>query len=245
MGAAQFKTVRDALVISDSDRDWRWYDAFGPDVAKYITEFASLPVDDTTGDPSEFVNTITEAGAGDSTAVMTDEPGGALLITTAAAENDGYRMQLGGGGGGEWVQFNGPYPTVFSAKVKINDADQTDLFIGLTVTDTDALGAVTDGMYFRSVDGSATIYFVMEKDSVESATAVGTLLDDTWMRLEFYYDGDDVMVYVDDVLVATIADTDANFPDNEALRLTIEFLTGEGTANTCYVEHLRLIHIRG
>jgi hypothetical protein len=222
----------------------RWYDAFGPGVGKYLQNFNSLPADDSTTDPTEWNVTVTEVGAGVSTAVINDVAGGALIITTAANEDDGYAMQLGGPNTGESIQLNGDYPTYFGIRFQINDVDQTDCLFGLCVTDTDAIGGVTDGVFFRSVDASAVLNFVIEKDSVESITAVDTLVDATNVIAEFFYDGNNIMAYIDGVLVATIADSDASFPNDEALRLTMEFLTGEAVANTCQIDWVRLIHIR-
>jgi hypothetical protein len=237
-------TVRDALVYRSHEYPHRWYDAFGPNVAKYITSFNSLPCDDSTNDPTEYINTITEAGAGVSTAVVTDVAGGGLIITTAADEDDGYQMQLGVANSGEWASFAYAYPCYFGVEFQINDVDQTDCLFGLCVTDSDCLGGVTDGMYFRSVDGSALLYFVTEKDSVEGATAVATLSDAVDVTVEFNFDGSTVYSYINGVNTSSTANSDATFPNDELLRFTMEFLTGEAVANTCQVKWVRLIQIQ-
>lgn len=240
----ELASVHSNLVVRDSVLTHRWYDAFGPNVAKYVTSFTSLPADDTTTDPTEFVNTVVEVGAGNSTAVINDTAGGALIITTAANEDDGWSSQLGNPNTGEWVSFAAEYPTYYGVRFQINDVDQTDAFFGLAVTDTTLLGGVTDGMYFRSVDASAVLNFVLEKDSVETSTAVATMADDTDVYAEFLYDGSNLKVYIDGALVTTIADSDANFPNDELLRLSFEFLTGEAVANTCLVKEMRIIQIQ-
>jgi hypothetical protein len=51
-------TIRGALVYRSHEYPHRLYDAFGENVTKYITQFQSLPADDTTTDPTEFVNTV-------------------------------------------------------------------------------------------------------------------------------------------------------------------------------------------
>ena len=132
--ATETATVKEAIVYRSHEHTWRWYDAFGPLVAKFVTSFERLPCDDTTNDPTEFVNTITEAGAGVSTAVVDDVAGGGLVITTAANENDGYQMQLGVANSGEWVTFAYDYPCYFGIEFQINDVDQTDCLFGLSVT---------------------------------------------------------------------------------------------------------------
>lgn len=242
--AIEMVSIRDNMVFRDDLNTFRWYDAIGPHVAKYVTSFTSLPADDTTTDPTEFVATVVEVGAGTSTAVIADVAGGALAVTCAANEDDGWSMQLGNPNTGEWASFAGRFPTYYGIQLQINDVDQTDLFAGLAVTDTALLGGVTDGLYFRSVDGTAVVNFVLEQDSVETVTAVATMVDATNITLEFLYWGSNVLVYVDGVLVATIADTDANFCNDELLRLSFEFLTGEAVANTAQVNWMRLIQLQ-
>lgn len=234
--------VQKALVFRDAEYTHRWYDAIGPGVVKYLNEFATLPSDDTTGDATEWELTITEAGAGDTTHVVTDLEGGALLITCAANENDGISMQLGAAAG-ENIALTAGQSMYFGIEFAINDVDQTDCLFGATVTDTDTLGAVTDGLYFRSVDESAVLNFVTEKNSVESATAVATLVDATYIVAEFLFDGATVSAYINGGLIGSTANSAATFPDDELLRLTLEFLTGEAVANTCTIKWLRMIHL--
>lgn len=241
--AVEQTLIRSSAVFRDDVLTHRWYDAFGPHVAKYVTSFTNLPADDTTTDPTEFVNTVVEV-AGTSSAVMTDLAGGALLVSCAGNEDDGYSMQLGNANSGEWLSLAAEYPTYFGIEFALNDADQTECFFGAAVTDTALLGGVTDGIYFRSVDETAVLNFVLEQDSVESETAVATLTDGTYVTAEFLYWGSNVQVYVNGALVATIADSDANFPSDELLRLSMEVLSGEAVANTCTIKWVRLIQIQ-
>lgn len=242
--AIKTKNVHNALVLyDDATVAERWYDAFGEGITKYVTSFASLPADDSTTDPTEFAVTVVEAGAGTSSAVINDTAGGALIITTAADEDDGWSMQLGNPNLGRSVSFAGDYPCYFGIQFQINDVDQTDCLFGVCVTDTALLGGMTDGMYIRSVDATGVLNFVLEKDSVESTTAVATMTDATDLLFEWYFDGEQVTAWVNDVQVAQIARTDASFPNDELLRLSLEFLTGEAVANTCLVKWIRCIQI--
>jgi len=232
-----------AMVIRDKQRPWRWYDAIGAGVTKYMNDFGSIPADDTTTEPTEFVNTAVEIG-GTSTATIIDLAGGALQIAAAGNEDDGFSMQLGNANTGEWLSLAAKYPTYFGIEFAINDVDQTEVLFGGAVTDTDPIGALTDGIYFRSVDGSAVLNFVLEQDSAETVTAVDTLTDGTYVTAEFFYTGSDMEVYINGELVTTIADSDANFPDDELLRLTLSMLSGEATANTVTIKWVRLIQIQ-
>jgi len=97
------------------------------------------------------------------------------------------------------------------------------------ITDTALLGGMTDGIYFRKVDASASIAAVTEKNSTETEAAeVGTLVANTTIILEFYFDGATVYFFVNGVQVAAHT---ANIPDDEALTPSIEFLTGEAVAH--------------
>lgn len=238
----EFATIRNHMVLRDATNTWRWYDAWGPSVVKYEMNTAAVPTDDTTGMPSEFTNTLVNA----STFAHTDVLGGGVILTGAGADNDGVKLQLGDelGGAGENVSFAAEYPTYLYAKVQMLDVDQSDMLVGFCITDTTCLDGVTDGMYFRTVDASAVLYFVLEKNSAESTTAVNTMTDATDVELEMFYYGSNVYAYVNGVLMATVADTDAGFPNDELLRLTFEFLSGEAAANTCTIKRLRFIQIQ-
>jgi hypothetical protein len=242
MGDVELTTIRNHAVLRDETNTWKWYGAFGPSVVQYEMNTAACPTDDTSGMPTEFTNTL----VGASTFAHTDVLGGGVLLTAAGAANDGVKLQLGDelGGAGENVYFATDYPTYFSTIFQVSDADQTDVLAGFFITDTTALDGGTDGIYFRSVDEDATLYFVLEQGSAETATAVGTITDATDIRCEFLYWNHNVSVYVNSVLMATIADTDANFCNDELLRLTFEFLDGEAVGNTCTIKELRFIQIQ-
>ena len=236
------KAVNRALVFYDDVYTRRWYDAIGPGVGKHFEDFLTMATDDSTGDSLEWQMTITE-GAGTTTHVVTDRVGGALLITTGTNENDGISMQLGHAAG-ESVKLDGNYPLYCGIRFALGDADQSDFFFGVGVTDTDWSGGITDGLYFRSEDESAAVSLIAEKNSIESTLAVATLTDAGYITLEYLFDGSTVYAYADGALQGSVANSAATFPNDEEMRLTLEFLTGEGNANTCTVEWLKMIHIR-
>jgi hypothetical protein len=236
--ATETVNVRDAIVYRSHEYPHRWYDAFGAGVSKYIQDFQGYPVDNTTFLPTEFVTTLVNA----STAVPTDVAGGAMLITTAGADNDGVKLQLGSTAG-ESIDLSGPYPFYLGCELAASVVTQADLLVGLCVTDTTCLDGVTDGIYFRNVDGSALLYAVTEKDSIEGATAVATLVAGSYITVEIYFDGATLYFYVNGVLKSSKARTDATFPNDELMRLTLEFLTGDNAAITCTVKWIRVIQV--
>ena len=233
------KTVNNALVYYDNDYPHRWYDAYGPGVAKHIEDFVSLPADDQTTIPTEWNATL----VGTSSAVVGDVEGGALTITTGATATDGWSMQLGKAAG-ESVYLQPAMPCYVGVTFQASDVTDTGILIGLAVTDTAVLSGVADGMYFRSANGSAALNFVTEKNSVEAETAVATLVNATDITVEFLYDGYQVTPYARGGAFAATANTAATFPSDEILRLTVEFINGATGAETCTIKELRLIHLR-
>jgi hypothetical protein len=237
------EAVRNALVFRDNVYTHRWFDAFGENVTKYTLNTAGCPTDDTTGMPTEWTNTLVNG----STFAHTDVAGGAVLLTTDTAENDGIKLQLGDelAGAGESIDLSARYPLYCGIDFAINDVDQTDFLFGVSLTDTTVLDGADTAMYFRSVDESAALYFVTEKDTVESATAVATMADGAYITAEFLYGVDGtVRAYINGTEQTSTADSAATFPNDELMRLTLEFLTGEAIANTCTIRWLRMIHIR-
>jgi hypothetical protein len=226
----------------------RWYDAVGPNVVKVLEDFQYTGVSLVAGGGASTIIggwtlTNVEGGGGDTVAAqIADGLGGILQITTDAAENDGLNMQVNG----ESFTFNAAYHTYFGCRFKLNaDATQCDFLAGLCITDTDLLGGMTEGVYFRKVDGSTTVNFVLEEGSAETVTAYGTALAaDTWYTVEFYYDGGTMFWYVNGVRQTSPVLT--NLPNGAAVFLTpsIHFLSGEGNANVCEIDWIRAIQIQ-
>jgi len=211
-------------------------------VVKYLQDFNGIPTDDQTGMPTEFTYTL----VGTSTFAVTDVAGCAGLFTSDTSADDGVKLQLGDekAGAGEGVSFAADYPTYFGCEFAVNDADQTDVLLGFVTTDTTALDGADTGLYFRSIDEATGLYLVLEKDTEETTTSCATLTDGGYVTAEFLYFDHNVEVYIDGTLTATVADSDANFPDDELLRLTIEFLTGDTSANTLTMKWIRYIQIQ-
>jgi hypothetical protein len=224
---------RGNLVFWDTHRH-RWTDAIGPEVCKFVEHFERLPVDDTTGLPLEFTSTLVNAST---VALTAGVAGGVLDIATAGAENDGVNMQLKG----ESFKLASGKELYFGCRFSITDATQSDFIVGLCITDTTLLGGTSDGVYFRKVDGSTDVKFVLEKDSTETESAAILTADTDYHILEFYFDGTYIDYYVDGVKQTRPAVT--NLPDDEELTPSIHFLTGEGAGKHLYVDWMRCIQL--
>lgn len=185
---------------------------------------------------AQWTITTVEAGAGSATEALTDADGGVLLITNDAADNDADFFQKVG----ESFLMEAGKRAVFKARFRTNDAVQSDIVIGLQVTDTTPLD-VTDGIYFLKAYGVATFDLICRKDASAgstAATAVATAANDAWLTLGWFYDGKgNIAVFVNDAQVATLAATSAFLPDTE---LTVSFgiQNGEAVAKTLSLDYI-------
>jgi hypothetical protein len=214
-------------------RDNTWFDAWGFGVVKFLEDFVGHGVLSADVSPS-----WTSTAVGNTTAELTSGMGSQLLITTGAIENDGLSLQLAGESFNVYVG----HPCYFGCQFSISSATQSDFLIGLCITDTDLLGGMTDGVYFRKVDGSANMTFVLGKDSVETESAtLATITADMPIMVEFYFDGLNIDAYVNGSLATRLAQTTS--PNDEDLTPSIEFLTGSAAAITMSVDWIRVIQL--
>jgi hypothetical protein len=231
------KYVGNALVFWQGHRN-RWVDAIGSNVTKYIHESWMNSI--TTVDPPGWTATVVEVGTGTTEWDALPAEHGSTVITPAANENDGGSYQLLGDAF-KFATDNYVYAHVTLEEL---DADQSDTFFGFAVTDTAILAGVTDRIGFESLDSSASLAFLVEKNSTQTSSAAqGTLVDATALEVEMLYDGPAGVLYgyIDGVRVTSPALT--NLPDDVNMRLSIEHLTGEAVANTLKMTGLRAIQI--
>lgn len=230
-----------ALVFYEGGQNQRVLDAIGGNVQKYITDFVTMPVDDTTGDPTEWTVTMVEAGDGDSTmALESDAQGGWVNLQAAGNEDDGVNAQMKGE---PWKMSAGDR-IYFTTKFYVDEAKQSDFLLGLCIGgNTTLLGGMTDGAYFRSVDGSAAMTFVTEKDSTETSTAAATVVAATTYILQIVLDGTGTVYgYVNGTCVASHT---TNLPDDEALTISLAYLNGAAQASKgLHVDYIRCIAIQ-
>lgn len=181
---------------------------------------------------------VTNTGA--NTEALTPGPGGLLLITNAAADNDVTQLQWAGdaGAASETFKYVAGKKLQFTCRFKLSRVDG-DFFAGLYITDTDAAGGLSDGIYFRKLAAEAGLKLVVEKDAAEtSTTVITTLVADTWYVIEFYYDGSSskIQAYVDRTGAGSVALT--TVPDDEDLALAIAVQNGSANASTLTVDFI-------
>jgi len=232
MAKTKSKWINGNLVFYDT-YPFRIVEAFGSNIIKLNEHFSSTPADDTTNIPTAWVATAV------GTSPITFPAGsdyGELLLTSGASENDGVQIQLRG----ESFKIVSGTPLYFGCRFKINDETQSDFLVGLAITDTTAIAALSDGIYFRKVDGTTAVTFELEKDSTETSSAAYTC-DTSYHIVEFYYDGSHINWYVDGTAMTRPAET--NLCDDEYLTPTIAVLTGEGNACALTVDWIRAFEL--
>ena len=199
--------------------------------SKYYRWFNDFFVYDTT----DWTLTTVEAGASSATEAIGNAAGGVLVITNDAADDDSDFFQWAK----ECWKFVAGKKMQFRARFKVSDATQSDFVMGLQITDTTPL-AVTDGIYFRKDDGDANLDFVVMKDSTATTkTAVATVANDTYLTVEFYYDGaSDIQIFVNDTAVGSAALT--NVPDDEELTVSFGIQNGEAVAKIMSVDYIEV-----
>ncbi len=218
------------VVAARGDREW--FSGLpidgNPDLIVYFNDF--LVAQDYAA--ADWVITTTEAGAGDATeALAADELNGALLITNDDADNDLDALQATE----EVWKLQSGKQLWFETRLKISDATQSDLFVGLAITDSTVLDT-SDRVGFQKDDGDANIDVLTEKNGTETNTDSGQdIVADTYVQLGFHWDGvSKVKFFVNRALVASHT---TNVPDDENLCLTLHVQNGEAAAKSCTVDY--------
>ena len=202
--------------------------------------FADMPIDknpdfitfwdDFTGVTLDATNDWTVVKDNNATvAIGADIVGGVAVLTSeATTDNDGASIQ-----GNEVFAVQAGKDLWFETRIKVSDADDTDLCVGFTVnfaTNPEAMLTAADRIVFESDDGTATLQCITEKDGTETATALATaydLADDTYVKLGIHVlSNTTVEFYVNRELVATHT---TNIPDDENLTIAAMELSGSAT----------------
>ena len=207
-----------------------------PDPIKFHTQ--TLDFDRYT--VADWTVTTVELGAGSATEALTSADGGVLLLTNAAADNDFDSLQWAGGSGATYESYlwEASKDFFFKCRVKVNGATQSEMIVGMHILDVTPVAGITDGIYFFKDDGSTTVSLVVNKNSTATTTSAGTMADDTWTTLGFYYSSKDrkFYIYKDNVLAGTSVHTNA--PDDEEIALSFTIQNGEAVVKTMSIDYL-------
>lgn len=187
---------------------------------------------------------ITETQAGATQGIAADSDGGVLALVNSAADNDVNSIQWAGGAGAvrETFRWESTKDMFIYARFKVSDATQSDLAIGLMITDTSPEDT-TDGIFFFKADGSTTLTMRVEKDNTASTANIATLANDTYVVVGISYTASDAsfrgwLQNSDGTFTQTAAVATTNAPNDEDLAVTIAVQNGEAAAKTLSVDYL-------
>lgn len=184
---------------------------------------------------ADWTITTTELGAGSASEAIGNERGGVLVITNDDADNDADFFQWTK----ETFKFTAGKKLMFRSRFKLSDATDSDFVMGLQITDTTPL-AVSDGIYFQKDDGDTNLDFHVVKNSTATdKTAIATLANDTYVTVEFYYNGSQISLYVNDVEVGAAVLT--NVPDDEELTISFGIQNGAAAAKVLSVDYIHVL----
>lgn len=194
----------------------------------------------------------TTAACLDGTNEAADEGGGILNLVTDATVAEGNNLQVNG----ELFHLEDGYPLYYEARINIGDVSNVEALIGLASTDAEILtGGMAAGGAVGFLFTAAVLYaHARETTSLKSVDTGITEADDDWIRVAFFWDGDDKCVYsvdsddngVFDYVTTLTQSTAAHYlPCEVMLTPTIEVVTGAtATAEKMYVDYVLCMQTR-
>lgn len=182
----------------------------------------------------DWVVTETDSGA---TEALTAGDGGLLLITNTAGATDAVTLQKTPAA----FAFQANKQAWFAARLKVSDATQSVVQVGMIIVDTSPLDA-TDGIYFQKADGSTAIDVYCRKDATtgsNSVTGIGNMADDTYKIFQWYYDGAGTLYYgLDGTVVGNMSASSSYLPDATNITVSFTLQNGEAVAKTMTVDYI-------
>lgn len=177
---------------------------------------------------------VTEVGT--ATQALAAGDGGLLLVTNSAGIADSsFQQNLVAS-----FLMEAGKRAFFKARLKVSDVTQSILQLGLIIADATPLDA-TDGIYMMKDDGDAFLDAYVRKNATTgstSATAIATLVNDTYFTCGFAYDGKETVgFFVNDVRVASLSATSDFLPD-AALAVSFGLQNGEAVAKNMTVDYM-------
>ena len=129
----------------------------------------------------------------------------------------------------------------FQADLKVSDATQSDFVMGLHITDTSPLD-VTDGVYFISADGAATVDLSVEKNNTATtASSIATMANDTFITLSWFIDPNTSNVHYSVNNAEPLVLVDTNLPNDEDLTISFGIQNGEAVAKTMTIDYINVM----
>jgi len=182
----------------------------------------------------DWVVTETDSGA---TEALTAGNGGLLLITNTAGGTDAVTLQKTPAA----FAFTATKRAWFAARLKVSDATNTDVQVGMIIVDTSPLDA-TDGIYFYKPNGGTAVNVYCRNDATtgsNSATSIGNMADDTYIVLQWFYDGAGRLYYgVNGSQSGSLDASSSYLPDATNITVSFTLQNANTVANTMTVDYL-------
>ncbi|HVT27669.1 MAG TPA: hypothetical protein VHE81_06585 [Lacipirellulaceae bacterium] len=222
-------TALGSFVAPDPSKVYTYWNDFTSYIAPY-----SAATDPAVAVPGDFVV------SGTGTVALASAANGILTLTNDATDDHNTFLQWGGNTGTvlETFRWSASKEMWFKARFKTSDASDSDVVIGLAITDTSPLDA-SDGLFFLKSDGSTTINFKAVKNATASTVAAGTMVSDTYCTVGYHWSKDAgvLEVFFNDVKVGSLSTT-TNFPDDEDIAVTLGIQNGAAAAKALSVDYI-------
>ena len=225
----------------------RWLQAIGPSVNTFELPRATPLVGPAATDTYWGTGTMVETSANATNIAATNTAGVIARITTDNQEYDGANIQASGAA----FTTASAMPFYFGAKIAINHATSTDLYIGLCATRTEILRASTAHTLHAStathlgwwkLDGGTAIKYGAESSGSISSASASSAMDTSAHVYEVYWDGSTLYYYMDGTQMSSTVSA-ASYIGTTALRPSICFRTGSNAARQCDIYWWRAIQI--
>ncbi len=186
---------------------------------------------------SEWVISTT----GSSTPAVQNADGGILAIANSGGATDATFFQWSGLTNASVVEtfaWEATQALWFHARCKMSSAATSQFVMGLQITDTTPLGT-SDELAFHKDNASASLYFTAIKSStVTSLTGLGTILDDTYFTVGFWWDPNlGVLTCYFNGNPTGSTTTTTNFP-TRTLAISFGLQNGDANARTLSVDYI-------
>lgn len=191
--------------------------AHNPDYLVMFEDFGARKAADLTND----FDSVKDAGA---TAISIDANGHGKLLSTATTVNDGALVQTAN----QPVKLQTNKKMWFEARVQGSSVADMEMFVGLakkvTTNPEDLLVANFARIGFELRGSSAVVKASMGTGAADSTASLGvTLADNTFVKLGFYFDGQNLFFFVDRVLKLSMSKTGVGpVLDTDALGIAFE-----------------------
>ncbi|GAG30294.1 unnamed protein product, partial [marine sediment metagenome] len=200
----------------------RWVEAIGPNVIKFIEDFAGdVPADN-------WVDTKIGSTAGISSYNI---EGGGILLYGSGSSDDGFQLQKLAG-----YKVVDDCPIYFGVRWKVVGAagGSVSVMMGLHSEDTDVVGSPTDGIVLECASAATGIDLVcIDSGSRTNLVALTTIVADTWYIDEFYWDGaEQIKLWHDGVYIGAAATASIDQTAKMAVTLAYQDEVGNASGTT-------------